>query len=328
MDKRERLMAVLHHQQPDHMPAGFWYHFGGENGRGRQCVQAHLDYYRDVDIDFIKIMSDSLGYPLRVEIDRAEDWLKVQPLPDDDPFFTLTVQRCREISRAVADECYTFYNFFSPVNIVRERDVFTPGALGEGSRMDAVARHLRERPDAVRHAMEVIAKDHLRLAERVLTEGGCLGIYQSLQGAEKGWLTAEEYAAVARPADLLLIDGLNRLSPYNILHLCSWAGDPNHLEYWQDYPSAVKNWGTGVEKMPLPAGKAFFGENTVLLGGLDNRAGHPLVSGTREEIHRAVEDLLAAMDGTPFILGADCTVPATIDHAHIRWALEALRTKA
>lgn len=325
MTKKERLMAVLNHQMPDHIPVGFWFHFDGDEGAGDKCVEAHLKYYRETDIDFVKIMSDSLGYPLRVVISKAEDWFNVKPLPEDDPFFTDTVKRCRAITDAIGDECYTYYNFFSAVNIVRERDVFTQELAQGRSNYEIVAAHIRENPDAVRYAMCVIAGDYVRLAEKVVHDGGCLGIYQSLQGAEIDWLTKEEYETVAKPADLLQLEGINKISPYNMIHMCSWAGTPNHLEYWKDYPGAIKNWGTGVEGVSLTEGRKLFGEGCVILGGLDNRLGHPLVSGAKEEIQQTVRDLLEEMKGIPFIIGADCTVPNTIDMNHICWVVETAR---
>lgn len=106
----------------------FWHHFGPEQSEGEACVQAHLDYYKSTGIDFIKIMSDGLGYPLDVTINCAADWRKVKPLPKDHPFFTESVKRCKEINRALKDETVTFYNVFSPFNVVRERDVFTEEA--------------------------------------------------------------------------------------------------------------------------------------------------------------------------------------------------------
>ena len=87
----------------------------------------------------------------------------------------------------------------------------------------------------------------------------------------------------------------------------------------------MKNWGTGVEGVSLAEGKQLFG-GAVLLGGMDNRRDQPLYSGTREEIQAAVRRVIREMDGTPFLLGADCTVPPDTDLNHIRWALEAART--
>lgn len=328
MNKKERLMTVLNHETPDRIPAGFWFHFEGEQAQGQACVQAHADFFHATDTDFVKIMSDHLGYPLRVTIDKASDWRKVQPLSPDDPFFSDTVQRCADINAAIGHECYTYYNFFSPFNIVRACDVFTPNALAGRTWDETVMAHLREDPEALKYALDVIAKDLALLAGRVIREGGCLGIYQSLQGAETGRMTHEEYQRVVMPSDMTIIDAFNSVSPYNILHMCSWAGDANDLSYWRNYPSRVKNWGTGVEGLSLKAGRDYFGSDTVLLGGLDNRRDQPLYSGNELQVKNAVRAVLDSMEGTPFILGADCTVPNTIDIAHIRWVMEVLKGQA
>lgn len=321
MNKKERLMAVLHHQMPDHIPAGFWFHFDGEKGRGESCVRAHIDFYRKTDIDFVKIMSDNLGYPLRYHISCADDWNKVEHLDESDPFFTDSVARCKAINDAIGEECFTYYNFFSPINIIRERDIFDAGV----NNYNTVAEHIRQNPTAVKHAMTVVAEDHVRLAKKIIETGGCLGIYQSLQGAELGWLSKEEYESTVKPADLLQLYGINSISRYNIIHMCSWAGTSNHLDYWKEYPAAVKNWGTGVEKLSLSEGSKFFGKDCLVLGGLDNRAGHPLVSGSKADIRAEVKRVLEEMKGTPFILGADCTVPNTIDLERIRMVVKTAR---
>lgn len=134
----------------------------------------------------------------------------------------------------------------------------------------------------------------------------------------------EEYSRIVTPSEMKIINAANEVSNHNILHMCSWAGNPNHLSYWKDYPLCVKNWGCGVEGVSMAEGKELF-EGAVLLGGMDNRRDHPLYAGTREEIQSAVADVLRQMDGTPFLMGADCTVPPDIDFDHIRWVLEALR---
>ena len=327
MNKRERVLAVLQKKPADHTPASFWFHFvRPEDTVGEGAVKAHLDYYRSTDVDFIKIMSDGLNYPLKVTITCADDWYKVKPLPHDDPFFTESVRRCARINEELKGECCTFYNMFSPFNIVRERDVFTEECLRGRTWNETVMAHLNENEDALVHAMNVIADDLAYVSRKLITEGRCDGIYQSVQGAEKGRMTAEEYARLITPAEMKIILAANEESPYNILHMCSWAGKPNHLSYWKDYPTCVKNWGCGVEGVSMAEGKAFF-KGSVLLGGMDNRRDHPLYAGTKEEIQAAVRNVQSEMEGTPFLLGADCTVPPDIDLNRIRWVLEALRAE-
>lgn len=326
MNKRERVLAVLEQKPVDYIPGSFWYHFiNKEDTIGEAAVQAHLNYYRSVDLDFIKIMSDGLGYPLNVKINSPQDWYKVEPLPKNDPFFTETIYRCRRINEELKGECCTFYNMFSPFNIVRERDVFTPECLNGRSWDATVMAHLHFNAVPLIHAMNVIGDDLAYLAEKVITEGHCDGIYQSVQGAEIGRMSAEEYARIVAPTEMKIINAANAVSSHNILHMCSWAGNPNHLSYWKDYPMRVKNWGTGVEGVSLAEGKKLF-EGSVLLGGMDNRRDKPLYAGTKEEIQAAVRSAIDMMEGTPFLLGADCTVPPDIDPDHIRWALEAARS--
>lgn len=324
MNKRERLISVLNGKQADKVPASFWFHFGGEEAKGEACVQAHLDYYRRNDLDFIKIMSDGINYPLKVTINCADDWYKVAPLPHDDAFFTDSLWRCRRINDELQGECCTFYNLFSPFNIVKERDVFTKESLGGRSWDQTVMAHMHENEAAMVHALNVIGDDMAYLAQLVITEGGCDGIYQSVQGAERGRMSAEEYGRIVTPSEMKILESANSVSPYNILHMCSWAGNPNHLSYWQDYPTRVKNWGIGIEQISLKDGRSLF-EGSILMGGMDNRKTHPLYKGGKEEIQGAVRAVLDEMQNTPFILSADCTVPPDIDQQHIRWVMEALK---
>ena len=44
MDKRTRVLNAMNKKEVDHVPVGFWFHFGGEEAVGDACVQAHLKY--------------------------------------------------------------------------------------------------------------------------------------------------------------------------------------------------------------------------------------------------------------------------------------------
>ena len=74
MDKRTRVLNAMNKKEVDHVPVGFWFHFAGEEASGQGCINAHLKYYRETDLDFVKIMCDGyFPYPLP-EIKTAADW--------------------------------------------------------------------------------------------------------------------------------------------------------------------------------------------------------------------------------------------------------------
>jgi uroporphyrinogen decarboxylase len=320
MDKRTRVLHAIQQKEVDHVPVGFWYHFGGEEALGDACVEAHLRYYQSTDLDFIKIMCDGyFPYPIPEDIQTAEDWYKLQPLGADHPFLRDQVERAKQIVAAKGSEMCIFYNVFAPFSSIR---------FGAGD--ERVMADLAENRLAVMHALDVIALDNALLAKLLLTEAGCDGIYYCVQGGEHGRMTAESYRETIRPSDLYVLEHANRYSPYNILHCCGWAGEKNDLSLWQEYPFAVCNWAVFVEGFSLEEGRAFFGNRTTL-GGFetlwdsDRRQGI-LYNGSKEEIQDYTRALILNQGKRGLILGGDCTLAADIDHQRIRWVVEAARS--
>ena len=157
------------------------------------------------------------------------------------------------------------------------------------------------------------------------------GVYYCVQGAEVGRFTPEEYRSIVTPSDLYVLERANRVSDYNIMHCCGWAGARNQLEVWRDYPVKCVNWAVYVEKMSLEDGRYFFGDRACLggfqslhregkthAGILHNRDEHDVKEFTRETIK--------SFGKRGLLLGADCTVNSHIEHERIRWVVEAARS--
>lgn len=319
MTKRERLLNAFENKPVDRVPIGFWYHFSPDEDLGQETVEQHLELYRETGMDMIKVMCD--GYfnypnPYIQKVASAGDWFSMTPLGEDHPYITKQVERAKGVVKGAAGECCVFYNVFCPMSLMRF-----------GTSEELLMRHMRENPEAVCHAFEVIAQDIKALVRRLITEAGCDGIYYCVQNAEKFRFTAEEYRRLVTPAELEVLKYANTLSDNNILHCCGWAGDCNRIEVWQDYPAKTVNWAVYVEKLTLAEGKRFFGGRCVL-GGFDNRKTGLLYSGTREEIERETERLLKEAGRKGVILGADCTLPSDIDAERIRWVREKLEQLA
>lgn len=318
MDKRERVLACMNHLTVDRPPVGFWFHFSDEQKMGAACVQAHLDYYNHVDVDLAKIMCD--GYfdypnPLAQSVQKASDWYHLKPLGKNHPFLREQVDRAKAVKDGLKDDMCVFYNVFAPFSSIRY-----------GTSDELVMAHLREDPQAVAYALGIIAEDNSTLCELLMTEAGCDGIYYCVQGGEKDRMTGETYRAYITPSDKAVLSHANKFSPYNILHCCGWAGIPNRLENWQDYPAKVINWAVFIEEMDLVRGRAFFGGKTVL-GGCDNRKTGVLYTGSKAEVQSFVRKLVSSFDqDTGYMIGADCTLPADIDKKHIQWVIEAVNS--
>lgn len=312
MTKRERLMAAFSGKPVDRVPVGFWFHFPEGKTAGAACIDAHMEYYHSNDPDFIKIMCDGyFTYPLDFSIEKPSDWRKLEPLDANHPFIREQVERAKAVVRGISRDHCAFYNVFAPFSSIRFK---------AGDKL--VMEHLRQDPESVLYALDVIAKSNGLLAQLCVAEAGCDGVYYCVQGGERDRFSVEEYRKLITPSDKYVLEQVNQVSKNNILHCCGWAGIPNNLENWQDYPARAVNWAVFIEKMGLAEGKKFF-EGRTVLGGFDNRKTGLLYNGGKEEIQNFTRELLESTGTTGVIIGADCTLPSDIDLNHLMWVVEA-----
>ena len=228
------------------------------------------------------------------------------------------------IIREIGKERCVFYNVFAPFSSLRF------GIEAAGLPDAVVMEHVRKDRNAVMHALDAIAQTNALLAELLITEAGCDGIYYCVQNGEYDRFLPEEYRKIVRPSDLYVLEHANRFSENNILHMCGWAGARNRLELWKDYPAKVMNWAVFVEGLSLEEGRFFFGGKTVL-GGVETHWDGKiqqgvLYHGTKEELQDYTRNLILNYGKTGLMLGGDCTVDAKIDRERLRWVAEAARS--
>lgn len=112
-------------------------------------------------------------------------------------------------------------------------------------------KYIWENKNAVMYALDVIAQTNALLAELLITEAGCDGVYYCVQGGEYDRFTPEEYKNIIGPSDLYVLEHANRFSENNIIHMCGFDGIKNRLSLWKEYPAKVVNWAAHVEGMDL-----------------------------------------------------------------------------
>lgn len=321
MTKRERVLAALHNQEPDCVPGCFWRHYTPELDRGEDVVAAHLKFYRETDVDFIKISSDGyFGWPEETvkNLQDVSELYNIRHITMDHPYMKEQVERARKIVEAVNGECCTFYTLFCPLSIFR----LTVG-------WDMMMECIREDPKAVMYAYGVIAEDVKALIKALITEAGVDGIFYSVQNAEKTRFTLEEYNAWVRPGDQDLLDYMNSLSDCNIVHCCGWDADEmgttNRMESWKGYQAAGISWAAYVDNLDANGIKELFPGSSAW-GGFDNRKCGILYKGTEAEIKEETRRLIRQSGKKGVILGPDCSLPNDIDIKHIKWVIEAARS--
>lgn len=328
MNKREWLLRVFSGEDAGHVPVGFWSHFlkGSEMSGGLQdpsLIEKNLDGHRRYNEtfhpDFVKAMSDGLFYrPMETFPDMhcAHDLAAVRPLKRDHPYFNACVDLAQQIRQIFGDDILIYYNVPAPFHHIIKKYTGT-------TVMHALPSCITDDPAAFRTANDALVADMITLSERVMTEGTMDGIYLSLHNDNV--FTTEQYEEFIKDGELALLRAVNTIHPYNIAHICGFAGRVNNFDVYKDYPAAVFNWSLHTTQLSIQKGKKFFDSCTCVIGGFDQIPGSLIHKGSREEIRRFVFDLLNINGSAGFVLGADCTIPSDTPAEHLIWARDACR---
>lgn len=303
MNKIERMRAVLAGQIPDRVPASFWFHFPDDQANGEASVMAHLNFYQQANLDFLKIMNEH-PYRVRHTIKNPTDWRKLRPAPLKSDFYQAQLDEIRMITDALGGECLTTTTIFNP---------FSSGNHASG-RM--VTEHLKADPASVNIGLATIAESLAEFALACL-DAGADGIYFSAQGGEADRFEQDEFLDYIKPHDLTVLNAIQDKGELNIVHICR---DNVRLHLYGNYPGHIFNWAvTTPENLSLKSGKKLL--NRTILGGLDNRGA--IVSGSPQEIESAVHEVIRTIGPTNLIIGADCTLPTEVSIDNIRIAVTA-----
>lgn len=313
MNKIERMKAVFANETPDYTPAGFWFHFPKELTAEEAC-DAQLKLYRELDNDIIKVMDDNFGnmFVKDLVIEKPSDWRNIT-LPGRECYQYQKMEKIiRLLMEKVGSEVMVFPTVWSP---------FKMAAFATKS--DALfMQHCKEDPESVMIGVQKLAEVLVDWTKGYL-DLGVHGIYYACQFSEPTRFDAETWAKLVKPYDLMVLNTAKEAGAYNIVHIC---GEPDHgyrtcPQYYVDYPGDMYNWDVHRSGLSLEEGRKLF--NAPILGGLDN---HGLLDvASIEEIVSETKKVIAEFGRKGFMLGADCTVPKTIDVARLKAAVDAAK---
>lgn len=316
MNKRERVIAAFKGQETDHVPVCMWQHvpekYWADDNLFAEC---QLNAYKNTDVDFMKLSGDryfTWPSPVLDRIEKAEDLYRLEPLGPNHPHIRGQIERTKKIVAGLKGECVALYLVFVPLSCLRLK-------IGYPKMMQLI----RENPDAMKYACNVIAEDQKLLVNGIIREAGADGIFYSVQNGEVDRFTYEEYRDWVTPSDKAVLDYANSISDMNAIHFCAWEGTPNRLSVWEDYHAPVISWSRYMDIPDIREAKKHFG--CTVWGGFDNRPGTFLYTASREEIEKETANLIQQGGKQGYILGADCSIHDELQEERIRWVAEAAR---
>ena len=319
MNHRERVLACLAGEDVDRPPASMWRHFYAEETAAGTLAEAMLGFQREYDWDFMKVNprasyhAEDWGLTMRTggdgspeavswPVSEPADWTRLEVL---DPYAGVLgeqLEALRLIAKGLQGRVPFLMTVFTPLSIAAR---LVPSE-------EAFLQHLREHPDSVTHALEVVTETFARYATACLDAGASGLFYATTSWATTDSLTLDEYAGHARPYDLRVLEAASE-AEFNLLHVCR---DNNMLAALADYPVHAFNWDAhGQGNLSLAEGRATLAPKAVV-GGLPHKGG--LVDAEPADLARAVQDTSNAMGAAGWMLGTGCTFPPNTPEENVR----------
>ena len=286
--------------------SSYWHHFPESAWYSDQAVRAHLDFYAQTDIDFLKIMEE-IVYDVPIKV--VSDWKQYMPPKRKTKERILQCDLIKRITDKIGSECMIYTTIFDPLR-----------TIGMATGYSILEAHISQDEQNVSKAFTSLAESITEYSYDCL-DAGADGIYFSSKGAEVGRFNDETFERIVGTHDRYITDRIADINPNTILHIC---GFDTELKHYTDYRAAIVNWDCHTGRYNLSDGAILFPDK-VILGGMENRSG-VLMNGTAEEIEQEVKRVVQDFGSSNrLILSADCTLDEQVDYSRVRAAVDAYR---
>ena len=316
MNERERVYSILEGREADRIPTGFWLHFPEDMHHGDAAIKAHLEFMRQTGTDILKVMNENLLYDGESTIKSTADIGRFRRYSRKDRLFTDQM----DIIKRISDQTQGRYPILATIHGLIASVFHGTGFSGNYTGMGyGLSVFCREKPGEMQRVFEMYTDTLMELVDCSL-EAGADGIFYAALGGERSWFSHDEYMEQVAVHEQRLYSHIREKTKFNVLHICKSDID---FERFTALKPAVVNWSIYHNNVSLTEGAKLF-PDSVILGGFQDRSG-VLVDGTKEEIEAHTDKILREMEGRPFIVGSDCTLPTEISTDRIRCVTNAVK---
>lgn len=305
-NKRERMMQWLSGKtEPGYTPAAFFLHFGDPYKAGSAAAQRHLEFYRQTDMDFLKIQFEQT-YERQAFLQKPADWSKLGLRKLD--FYEPLLQTVRELVKTSKKDSLILMTLYSPFM-----------CAGHCATSPLLKQHLEENPEAVKKGLEILTESQMLFVRACIKEG-IDGFYMSTQGSEaKRFSSPKIFLDYLKPYDLVSMKEIQKACAFNILHVCDYVAPYANFDAVYDYPGHVINSNIKLTEKEMSAQEISRLFKRPFMGGLDRHG--VIAKGTPQQVEAEVKKVLQAAPKQS-ILAADCTVAGDTDWRRLRQVID------
>jgi uroporphyrinogen decarboxylase len=181
-----------------------------------------------------------------------------------------------------------------------------------GKNKSTIRRQLREYPELLLPALELIAETLIDFSKRSV-EAGAAGIFYAISGyASADFMKEEEYRETLFPLDKYILDRLPQQAWFNVLHVC---GSNLNFGLAAELPVQAVSWSVDNRGNPsLAEGHHISGK--AVMGGVGQRS--TLRYGPVEAVRREVAAAARELDGRWVLVAPGCSVPPGVREANLK----------
>ena len=283
-------------------------------------IEGHRGALEKFNPDVIKVMNDTLMMmPMDVSfVEHASDLAKIQPISVDCEY----AQKQIELTRRVLEiykgcDAPVYVTAFSAAWVLR--NAMTIGLPVAGADEPQMRMLMEEDPEAVGDCLMRMSEGIAALNRVLMTECGADGIYFSVAN-QAGFFPKEFHQKYVAPSEKYVLAEAKKIRDMNIVHICGYHGHGNDLSLYTEYGAAAYSVAVNAEGTTMADAKKLFGGAPVIGGFTQDGV---IYKGTREEVKKAVWNILDNAGQTGVVIGADCTVPNDIDDDRFNWVRDA-----
>lgn len=314
MNFKKYISGLLEGNVTNYIPSGFWIHFPQDilNQGIEVQARAHIDFAKKNELALTKVMNEN-EFRSKVKISSPQDWRNIKVLPKSHKLFQNQRLLLELVSEGLIDEHYLLGTVHGLVSSLSHSSghsySYSPQLMIE---------HANKNKEAFLDGIKATTENVLNMIE-INNLSGVDGIFYAALGGERDIFSDEFFAEYFEPYDKIILNAIDNNKTI-FLHMCK---NQVELKRFEDYPNHAVNWAVHENnKYHLQDGTKVF-PNSIIFGGLDDRSG-VLVEGTKEDIIREVHEIKRQMEGIPFILGSDCTLPDEIEYDRILIAVKSI----